>query len=132
MSKYIDQETLAADGWYLQRHIYRESTVCVENMNLLDAPTADVVSKGAYDQCDWERIVALTQLKEIGKGLGERMDDVRPVVRGKWIKTAALAPFEDDKFECSECGSWPWWCGVTDANLPNFCPNCGALMYNKE
>lgn len=58
--------------------------------------------------------------------------NAQSVVRGKWIKTASLAPFEDDKFECSECGSWPWWCGVTDANLPNFCPNCGALMYNKE
>ena len=58
--------------------------------------------------------------------------DVRPVVRGQWIKTAALAPFEDDKFECSVCGSWPWWCGVTDANLPNFCPNCGADMREEQ
>lgn len=58
--------------------------------------------------------------------------DVRPVVRGHWIKTAALAPFEDDKFECSVCGSWPWWCGVTDANLPNFCPNCGCSMVSED
>lgn len=43
MAEYIDQEALAADGWYLQRHIYREGTVYVENMNLLDVPTADVV-----------------------------------------------------------------------------------------
>lgn len=58
--------------------------------------------------------------------------DVRPVVRGRWNKTAALAPFEDDRFECSVCGSWPWWCGVTDANLPNFCPNCGADMMEES
>ena len=50
-------------------------------VDVLAIPAADVVSRGAYDQCDWERVVALTQLKEIGKGLGERMDDVRPVVR---------------------------------------------------
>ena len=41
MAKYINHEALAADGWYLQRHIYREGTVYVENMNLLDVPTAD-------------------------------------------------------------------------------------------
>ena len=54
--------------------------------------------------------------------------DVRPAVRGKWIKTEIRAPFDQDEFTCSECGSWPWWCGVTDANLPNFCPNCGCSM----
>ena len=54
--------------------------------------------------------------------------DVRENKRGRWIKVAALAPFEQDDFRCSECDSWPWWCGVTDANLPNFCPNCGASM----
>ena len=54
--------------------------------------------------------------------------DVRPVVRGKWIKTEIRAPFDQDEFTCSVCRSWPWWCGVTDTNLPNFCPNCGASM----
>lgn len=43
MAEYINQEALAADGWYLQRHIYREGTVYVENMNLLDVPTTSVV-----------------------------------------------------------------------------------------
>ena len=58
--------------------------------------------------------------------------DVREVKKAKWIKTAALAPFEDDRFECSVCGSWPWWCGVTDANLPSFCPNCGSDMREEQ
>ena len=44
------------------------------------------MSRGAYDQTDWERCVALTQLKEIGKSLGERMDDMRPVVLCKDCK----------------------------------------------
>ena len=56
----------------------RSVTDCVRRLK--DIPAADVVSRGAYDQTDWERCVALTQLKEIGKSLGERMDDVRPVV----------------------------------------------------
>ena len=87
-------------------------------------PAADVVSKGAYDQCDWERVVALTQLKEIGKSLGERMDDVRPVVRAEFVRCG------DGKgvpYMCSNCGR------TTPANMVeiwgvNFCPNCGALV----
>ena len=74
MAEYIDREAAInavfeafADG--------RSAYIALETV-----PAADVVSRGAYDQCDWERCVALTQLKEIGKGLGERMDDVRPVV----------------------------------------------------
>lgn len=66
--------------------IYKDADSAVEGAcieiwsRVKEIPAADVVSCGAYDQTDWERCVALTQLKEIGKGLGERMDDVRPVV----------------------------------------------------
>ena len=35
------------------------------------------VSKLYADQIKWERDVALRQLSEIGKGFGERMDDIR-------------------------------------------------------
>ena len=91
-------------------------------------PAADVVSRGAYDQCDWERVVALTQLKEIGKGLGERMDDVRPVVRGKW---------EVDDVGCgvcSECSNYAFETSTHHISgwFPRFCPNCGAWMCNEE
>ena len=34
------------------------------------------VSQGVVDQIRWERDTALSQLKEIGKGLGEKMDDI--------------------------------------------------------
>ncbi|SFU57471.1 hypothetical protein [Butyrivibrio sp. INlla21] len=38
----------------------------------------------AYDQVRAERDIALSQLKEIGKCLGEKMDDVKPVIHAKW------------------------------------------------
>lgn len=44
-------------------------------------PTADVVSVPTYAQMMWERNVAIDQLKEIGKGFGEKMDDVVKLVR---------------------------------------------------
>ena len=42
---------------------------------------ADVVPVSSYKQVMWERDTAVEQLKQIGKGLGEVMDDVAPVVR---------------------------------------------------
>ena len=39
----------------------------------------DIVSFPTYAQMMWERDVAIDQLKEIGKGFGEKMDDVETV-----------------------------------------------------
>ena len=47
---------------------------------LLALAPADVVPVSAYKQVMWERDIAVEQLKQIGKGLGEVMDDVVPVV----------------------------------------------------
>ena len=43
---------------------------------------ADAVSVSAYKQVMWERDVAVEQLKQIGKCLGETMDDVTLVTHG--------------------------------------------------
>lgn len=42
MAEYIERESLAKDGWYLQRHINGDGHACVESMNILDVPAADV------------------------------------------------------------------------------------------
>lgn len=49
----------------------------------------------AIDQIRWERDTAIEQLSEIGKGLGERMDDVEKVVRCKDCKFASYEPYKD-------------------------------------
>lgn len=41
------------------------------------------VSQGVVDQIRWERDTALSQLKEIGKGLGEKMDDVVELMKSR-------------------------------------------------
>jgi hypothetical protein len=46
--------------------------------------------------------------------------DVRPVVRGKWIKPTRVP--DSMLSECSVCGF------DTGAYTFNFCPNCGADM----
>ena len=40
-----------------------------------DAPPK-FVSQGVVDQIRWERDIALSQLEQIGKGLGTKMDDI--------------------------------------------------------
>lgn len=57
--------------------------------------------------------------------------DVRPVVRGKWIKfPAALAyknAYSSTHIVCSACEAvFDVVCNHTE--LFNFCPNCGAMM----
>lgn len=48
---------------------------------------ADSIERQALiNQIRWERDTAIEQLSQIGKGLGERMDDVEKVVRCKDCK----------------------------------------------
>jgi Zn finger protein HypA/HybF involved in hydrogenase expression len=49
--------------------------------------------------------------------------DVRPVVRGTWIK---YAPYNSDMMACSECEKY--WILDGDQYDYHFCPNCGADM----
>lgn len=132
MSEYIERDLLIS---MCRRKVYGKivdgGAICMLSADQIrKVPAADVVSKGAYDQCDWERVVALTQLKEIGKGLGERMDDVRPVKWGKWIVEKIEDPILEpigvrESFRCSECD---YGYVSFDQKRHNFCPNCGADM----
>lgn len=50
--------------------------------------------------------------------------------RGAWEgREIPYSPGEE--WRCSECGQEPWWCGVTEEVLPEYCPNCGAHMIGK-
>lgn len=49
--------------------------------------------------------------------------DVRPVVRGRWIK---YYPHNSDMLTCSECEKY--WILDGDQYDFHFCPNCGAWM----
>lgn len=77
------------------------------------------VSRAVFEQVMWERDIALKQLADIGKGLGEKMDDVAPVVHGYWI-------MHDDEIlgltcECSNCHTETMGDG-------NYCTKCGTKM----
>lgn len=80
------------------------------------------VSRAVFEQVMWERDIALKKLAEIGKGLGEKMDDVATMVNGHWI-------MHDDEIlgltcECSNCHTETMGDG-------NYCGKCGAKMDEK-
>ena len=62
---------------------YFGTVVALPVFALLNLPSADVVTRDVYAQVVWERDTAIAQLKEIGKGLGEKMDDVVEALNGR-------------------------------------------------
>ena len=90
--KYIHNEDAIAvaesyqverTGFHLNDYEYGRNQVADSiASDLEDIEPADVVPVSAYKQVMWERDVAVEQLKQIGKGLGEAMDDVALVVHG--------------------------------------------------
>ncbi len=62
--------------------------------------------------------------------------DAVPVVHGRWIKPTGMMPPEHiGHYECSLCGAWamrPWLRFWKGALLSKYCPNCGAIMDEKD
>jgi hypothetical protein len=124
MDEYINRNALLFD---LSTSFVPQSTTYTDAVGIAirwikQAPAADVVPRGAFDQVMWERDVAIKQLREdYGVGLGEKRNaDVVEVKRGRWYWA------EDGHCKCSECGQYAVVKRVVVKT--NFCPNCGADM----
>ena len=89
-----------------------------------DAPPT-FVSQAVVEQIRWERDTALTQLDEIGKGLGSKMDDIVALLKGQ----EPIKPKR--KVRHGETCQYQHWCGNCMVMLhgkPKFCPNCGQAV----
>lgn len=75
-------------------------------------------------QTEWERDVALNQLRQIGKGLGEKMDDIVELVKEhEPVKPKAWVP--KGQAMAKVCG---YYCPVCDTSVvygDRFCHWCG-------
>lgn len=99
------------------------------------------VPQSVVDQIRWERDIALSQLKESGKGFGEKMDDVKPIVKPMKPHYTTLKYIVSGKEvsvkhpECPKCiknsGLYLW-----DAEIERgqaFCKRCGqAIDWSKD
>lgn len=111
----------------------RKQTVAI--LTILElASKGEVFSKEVLTQIGWERDIAISQLEEIGKSLGEKMDDVKAVITAKWIEK------RHGYLECSNCHcdtnkldrhGYPIGQDIKH-DKPKYCPHCGALMIDKE
>ena len=98
------------------------------------AQNGEIFSKAYVDQVRWERDTAIEQLDEIGKSLGEKMDDVKIIVTASWIEK------RHGYLECSNCHcdtnrldkhGYPIGQDIKH-NKPKYCPHCGVYMTDKE
>lgn len=102
-----------------ERAMFAESLI--DTLKSLDIPTIDAVPRTVYDQCAWERDLAIQQLREdYGVGLGEK----KKVVHGRWKN--GVCPVCGFDIRClageNDLEQWVWVEGF------NYCPNCGAKM----
>ena len=127
MADYIDRKALGigkcntdvfenkgyAEGW-------NSAIEIIEN-----APAADVVSIGVLAQVQWERDVAIDQLKSYGVGFAEKADVAR-VKHGKWF---SLKKCSNAGVYCSVCRKKVYKEKYANQKLlSKYCPNCGAKM----
>lgn len=127
MAEYIDRDialnaVLHADTHYRAYH------------KLAEVPVADVVTRAAYMQVVLERDTAIAQLKEIGNGLGEEMDDVVELKRDKHREKDTLCDKCDRLSQC-RCDEIVVDITITTDSRKHYmlsvgaiCPNCGADM----
>lgn len=121
MKEYIERKAVLDSIGEYCGYVIRERVNAV--------PAADVVPRNAYNAIRWERDIMEKQLADIGKSLGQKMDDVQPVKHGKWILKSqyeSIEEYPEQYWECSLCG-----CGSDSFDTvyhTNYCPNCGARM----
>lgn len=72
----------------LEQEIRDKNVRLTERAEQVERLLKKSVPQGVVDQIRWERDIALSQLKEIGKGFGEKMDDIKP----KWIPVTERKP----------------------------------------
>ena len=120
MAEFLDREAIRAT-------LFFNNAITDEgNLLLSTYPAAPVVSREEFEMVEHERNAARYQLKLIGKKIGDSMDDVRIIRKGKWLFYNTGFGFSH---KCSYCNFnvKERWIALYD-----FCPGCGADMRGEE
>lgn len=122
MADYISREAAKAKKIYSVER--RELVVPVAEIDWI--PPADVVARDCYDRILAENDTMRNQLAKVGKKVGGKMEDVRPVVRARWEdETGYIFSVLAQRVYCPACKSYAYF---YPQKTKNFCPNCGADM----
>lgn len=128
MARYIDADALIERFKFkrdtdINRKKYSGLESAISQVS--KQPTADVVSKKAYEQVKWERDTAIEQLKSYGVGFCENADVVE-VKHGGWV------------YWQPDGTNHLWRCSVCDGAISTpmkfvadhikYCEHCGAKM----
>lgn len=102
MTEYIEREAVLAE--YDRQH---NGPPGGARKIIAEFPAADVVSRDCYNAILWENDVMRKQLAEIGKGFGQKMNGVAPVVRCVYCAKleSGACPVDSLKSDMSFC-SW--------------------------
>lgn len=124
MSEHFPDATKKVD--FIRRdkvHVQIERALCEGlsyHRTIDEILAADVVARDCYDRILAENDTMREMLAEVGKKVGDTMDDVRQVVHGRWEIAS------DPRFRhCSVCHDKVVF---NMKNYPNFCDVCGADM----
>lgn len=110
MEKFVSVEVVKAKKVYSRdRH---ENVIPVAEIDWI--PPADVVARDAFNRILAENDTMRKQLAQIGKKPGDSMDDVRPIIKGRWL-------WDRGTRTCIVCGQMK----ATDKK-DSFCSCCGA------
>lgn len=82
-----------------------------------------------YEQVKWERDVAISQLEDIGCGLGRKMEDIKEAIeKQKAKKVINKGQGQEAECMCPNCGKYlgndaDWYYDQT-----KYCSNCGQAF----
>jgi len=136
----------------------RLEEVCNLAIKALEQQPCDTVSRGAFEQVMWERDVAIGQLKELGYGLGQKVEPCdaisRQAVKELFQEACEMKMYDflgiddlpsatpqqkygkwiridKDKCKCDQCEVISLIAMYPNGDA-NYCPNCGAYMRGVE
>ena len=102
------------------------ATAAKELRKFVDAVPVDEIRVDIMSLC-LENQEAILNVSICGKPNEVKLPfskEIAEVVHGRWIEYKSF-------MQCSECGSH-WYYTDNDCHLFDYCPNCGAMMYQED
>ena len=118
--------------------LQRDLQILIDNKSLpdgIEAMNVAISALGTIEQVRWERDVAVSQLNELGLGLGQKVDHVKELIEKNKEKEAvdkSKNPTDWHVMHCPTCDRIFWNSGQFMHYEPKYCEKCGQKMLWKK